>query len=133
MKIDRVAKWGLKSVGGLAVNVALLTLWVDYVGLSPALAIIPNFIIISAVGYTVTNHWIFADGVTPTTLRGHATQYTGMQAANLVGKAANYLLYLLLLPLVAYQVAWVVGAVVTFGVTFSLNRWWWTSSRRVAA
>jgi len=119
-------KWGLKSLVGLALNIALLTVWVDYVGVSPALAIFPNFVLISLLGYTVTNRWIWPDGVTPTSLSGHARQYAGMQTANLAGKAANYVLYLLLLPFLAYQTAWVAGALMTFTVTFLGNRWWWT-------
>ncbi len=125
--IRQSIKWGVKSVGGLAANIALLTLWVDYLGVHPALAIVPNFIIISAVGYTVTNRWIFPDGVSPDTARGHARQYAGMQGANLAGKAGNYLVYLVALPLVDYRIAWVAGAILTFAVTFGLNKLWWDS------
>jgi putative flippase GtrA len=120
-----IIKWGLKAAGGLAANIVLLTLWVDAVGLPPSLAIAPNFVLISATGYTVADRWIWPEGVSPTTWRGHARQYVGMQTANMAGKVANYLVYLVLLPVVAYQVAWVVGAVATFMLTFAANRWWW--------
>lgn len=122
-------KWGLKAVGGLALNVALLTVWVDVVGLNEVLAIVPNFVIISTLGYTITNRWIWPDGVSPTSPRGHARQYLGMQAANFAGKAANFAIYILLLAWVPYQVAWVLGAVLTFTVTFLLNQWWWDGRR----
>lgn len=126
--ITQVGKWFAKSLGGLVANLGLLTVWVEYVGLSPALAIIPNFVIISLAGYTVTNYWIWPDGITPKTVRGHATQYAGMQAANLGGKAANYGVYLVLIPFVDYRVAWVIGAGVTFAITFTLNKKWWERS-----
>lgn len=127
MNLVSLTKWGLKSVGGLALNVVLLTVWVEYGGLSPAIAIVPNFLIISALGYTVTNKWIWPSGVTPSGLRAHARQYLGMQAANGAGKAANYAIYLALIPHAQYQLAWVTGAILTFLVTFGLNQWWWTT------
>lgn len=123
--VVQAIKWGVKAVGGLIANLALLTVWVDYLGIHPAIAILPNFVLVSLAGYTVANHWIFPDGVTPTTWRGHATQYAGMQAAVLTSKAANFALYLLLLPFVEYRLAWVAGAIVTFALTFGLNKAWW--------
>lgn len=122
------AKWFAKSVGGLLANLALLTVWVEYAGLSPAVAILPNFVIISVVGYTVTNYWIWPNGITPSTAVGHITQYAGMQAANMGGKVANYGVYLVLIPFVDYRVAWVIGAGVTFLITFTLNKRWWERS-----
>jgi len=120
--------WGLKAVGGLAANLLLLTIWVDGVGLDPTLAIFPNFLIISAIGYTLANRYIFREGVSPVSLRSHAVQYAGMQAANLAGKAVNYVIYVALLSLLDYRVAWVVGAVATFLLTFALNKVWWERS-----
>lgn len=124
----QAVRYGVKAVGGLAANIALLTVWVDYVGLHPAVAIVPNFVIISAAGYAVMNRWVFPGGVTPTTWTGHATQYAGTQAANVGGKLANYLAYLILLPVAEYRLAWIIGAVGTFALTFGLNKWWWERS-----
>jgi len=126
--LSQAVKWGLKAVGGLAANIALLTFWVDHVGLSPEVAIVPNFVLISAIGYSVTNRWIWPDGVSPSTWVGHARQYGGMQLANLSGKLANYIFYLVLLPIVDYRLAWIVGAIVTFAITFGLNKIWWEQS-----
>lgn len=123
----RAGKWGLKAVAGLAANLLLLTLWVDGLGIPAWLAILPNFVLISLAGYTVANHWIWADGVSPESLRGHARQYAGMQLAMGTGKVANYGLYLVLLPVVDYRLAWVLGAVATFSITFSLNNHLWAS------
>jgi putative flippase GtrA len=133
MRLVSLLKWGAKALAGLALNIALLTVWVDYVGLSEALAIIPNFLIISALGYVVTNRWIWPEGVTPDTITGHARQYLGMQAANGTGKVANYAIYLVLLSWVPYQLAWVIGAVLTFAVTFALNHWWWSGRTNTSA
>lgn len=128
----QIVKWGLKSVGGLLANILLLTLWVDDIGLSPEVAIVPNFFLISAVGYTVTNRWIFPNGVTPTTVPGHIRQYAGMQTANLTGKLGNYVIYLLLLPVVDYRVGWVLGAIATFVITFLGNKLWWDRGSAVS-
>jgi len=121
-------RWGVKSVGGLLVNLALLTVWVDVVGLSPALAIVPNYAILSVAGYVVTDRWVYPEGLSPGTWRGHGRQYVGQQVAMLLSKGINFVLYLVLLPVVEYRVAWVLGAVVSVVLTFSLTRWWWEAN-----
>lgn len=126
------SKWALKSVGGLLANLALLTVWVDVVGLHPAVAIVPNFVIISIAGYAITDQWIFPDGVSPQSVSEHVRQYVGMQSANIVGKAGNYGIYLIALPVIDYRAAWVLGAGVTFALSFTLNRWWWTRPSAIA-
>jgi len=124
--VGQMVRWGVSSVGGLVANIALLTLWVDIVGLHPAVAIIPNFVFISAASYLLASHWVFPDGVSPSSLVGHIRQWAGTETAMLAGKVANYIIYLVLLPRIDYRLAWIVGAVATFLVTFSLNKWWWT-------
>lgn len=121
----QLVRWGVKSVGGLVANLALLTVWVDGLGVHPALALVANFVVISLASYVVTDRWVFADGVTPTGLREHVRQWAGTEAAMLGGKVANYVLYLALLPVVDYRVAWVAGAGATFLLTYGLNKWWW--------
>jgi len=127
-----VVKWGVKAGGGLGANLLLLTVWVDIVGLPAWAAIPPNFIIISLAGYALTDRWIWPGGVSPSSWRGHLMQYLGMQAANGVGKAANYALYLVLLPVLDYRLAWVAGAGATFLLTYVLNRYWWTRGSPIA-
>jgi len=48
-----------------------------------------------------------------------------MMTVNLSGKAVNYLLYVVLLRVIDYRIAWVVGAVTVFLYTFAGNREWW--------
>jgi putative flippase GtrA len=127
-----VMKWGLKAGGGLAANVALLTVWVDGLGIQPWAAIPINFVLISLAGYTLTNRWIWPGGVSPSSWREHLRQYLGMQAANFGGKTANYALYLVLLPVADYRLAWVAGAGATFLLTYVLNRYWWTQRSAIA-
>lgn len=120
----QVVKWGCSSVGGLLANLALLTVWVEVARISPWVAIFINFAVISAVSYVLANWWIFGGNDGPTTAKGHAMQWAGMEAGMFTGKAANYLIFLVLLPLTDYRIAWTVGAVATFGLTFTLNKWW---------
>lgn len=130
MAMHRVAKWGVKSVGGLVANLLLLTLWVDGIGIPPALAIPINWVLISIAGYMVSDQWVFADlHDGDSTLREHAQRYVSMQSVMAAGKLVNYGLYILLLPVVDYRVAWVIGAVVVFAVTFNGNEAVW---RRLA-
>lgn len=121
----QIIKYACSSVGGLLANLALLTVWVDGAGIPAEYAVFINFVLISAASYGVANFWIFADGVSPSTLRGHAKQWVGMETGMFVGKAANYAIYIVLLPILDYRIAWTVGAVATFAVTFTLNKLWW--------
>ncbi len=128
MRLRELVRWGVKSVGGLAANLALLTLWVDGLGVPPQLAIVPNFVIISAVGYLVTDRWVFRDEASASGVRGHAKRYLSMQSVMLGGKAANYVIYVLLIAAsMDYRVAWALGAIVTFLGTFTGNKLLWSS------
>lgn len=126
MNLREPIAWGLKSVGGLLLNLALLTVWVEYVGLSPEIAIFPNWVLISLLGYVFTDRVVFAEAVSPVGLLANARRYLSMQGVMVVSKTANYAIYLGLMWLgVPYQLAWAVGAVVTFGVSFIGNRRLW--------
>lgn len=130
--LDReVVRWGAKSAVALGLNVALLTVWVDGVGVPAALAAPLNAVLIPPAMYVVVDRWVFAERGSPDSLRGHAKQFAGMYAANSSAKVGNYLIYLGLVELTPtpYQIAWVVGAVVMFVTSFGLNRELW---RRVA-
>jgi putative flippase GtrA len=123
----RLIRWGVKSVGGLGANLALLTVWVDGLGFAAWWAVGINWALISVAGFVVTDRWVFQTGNSPDTWCGLARRYLGMQGVMTLGKIANWLLYVALLPLVDYRAAWTVGAVATFLGTFAGNRWLWVS------
>jgi len=128
MTYIKAGKWFLKSAGGLVANLVLLTLWVDGFNLHPLAAIAINFVVISCAGYVLAMQWIFPDGMQPISVRGHLKQYIGMQLANATGKVGNIIIYAALLPVVDFRLAWLIGAVTTFGLTFGLNKVWWERS-----
>jgi putative flippase GtrA len=122
-----MVRWGIKSVGGLMANLLLLTVWVDIVGFAAWWAIGINWVLISIAGYLVADNWVFAAAESATGVGANLKRYIGMQGVMSVGKAANYIIYIALLTVVDYRIAWTVGAVVTFAVTFLGNRWLWVS------
>jgi len=124
----QAVRWGIRSVGGLLANLALLTFWVDGVGVPAWLAIVPNWVILSTLGYVVTDRWVFAGYGSPDSRLGHVRQFLGSESIMIASKAVNYGIYLGLLSLIDYRLAWVVGAVATFVLTFGGNRWWWARS-----
>lgn len=121
----QLVRWGIRAVGGLAANIVLLTFWVEHVGLAEWLAIVPNWLILSALMYGVTDKWVFAGFESASSLVGHIKQFAGSESIMLAAKGVNYGIYLGLLSLMDYRLAWIIGAVVSFGVTFFGNRWWW--------
>lgn len=121
-------RWGLKSGAALAINVALLTVWVEIGGIEPEWAALLNAAIIPPAMYAVVDRWVFSNRESPESLRGHIRQFVGMYTANSVAKIGNYGIYLTLIwASVPYQAAWVIGAVIMFLVSFGLNRRWWAA------
>lgn len=122
-------RWGLKSGVGLGINLALLTVWVDGIGIPPQVAIFINWALLSVYGYVVTHRWVFAETKSLSGLRDHARQWLGMQGILAGGKAINYVVYVALIWVgLDYRVGWVLGAVVGLVVSFGGNRRWWARS-----
>lgn len=124
--LRRAIRWGIKSVGGLVANLALLTVWVDGLGLAAWWAVGINWVVISLVGYVVTDGWVYRQTPSPSGLISNARRYVGMQGVMGLSKVANWGIYVVLLPVVDYRVAWAVGAVVTFLATFGGTRALWS-------
>lgn len=128
MSIQRqLFRWGVKSIGGLVANLALLTFWVDVVGFEAWWAVGINWILIAIAGYVLTDQWVFLSAESPGKAVGHVRQFLSMQAVMTSGKIVNYGIYLVLIPLVDYRLAWTFGAGVTFIGTFLGNRYLWTN------
>lgn len=128
MRLPSVVRWGVKSAGGLAANLLLLTLWVDGAGLPPELAVGINWVLIALVGYAVTDRWVFDSVASPDSLSGHLRQFLGMQGVMGSSKIVNYAIYVGLIQLgIDYRVSWATGAVVVFLVTYGANKRLWES------
>jgi len=119
-----LVRYGLKAVGGLVAGLALLTVWVDVVGIPPAWAALLNMALLGVIGTAVLDRWVYRETMPATSIRGFAKRFVGTQGAMLASKSVNYLVYLALLSLAPYQAAWVAGAVVSFGLSFLLTRGW---------
>lgn len=124
----RTGRWGVKAVGGLAANLALLTLWVDVVGFAAWWAVALNWVLISAAGYVITDRWVFGTMPSPSGVVANVRRFVGMQTTMGIGKFANWLIYVALLPVFDYRISWAIGAVTTFIVTFAGNRYLWVGS-----
>lgn len=117
-------RYTIKAVGGLAIGLALLTVWVDIVGIPPAWAALLNMALLGVIGTAVLDRWVYRGTRAATSLRGFAERFAGVQGSMLASKGLNYLLYLVLLPVLPYQVAWLAGAVLSFSVSYLLTRGW---------
>lgn len=118
------ARYLAQSVGGLVVGLALLSGWVEVVGIPPSIAVLLNWALLALANCLVLDRWVFP-GDHATTLRGFVTRLVGMQAAMITGKALNYIVYLVFLQVgVWYPAAWVAGAGLSFAVSLALNRRW---------
>jgi putative flippase GtrA len=124
--LPAMVRFGVKGLGGLALTVALLTVAVDVVGISRALAV-PVVVVVKLVpGYLVVDKWVFGLFDSPDGVTGHGKRGVIHYAIQWLGKGGNYLIYLALIETgVLYQGAWVVGAVVVFPLIFAANWWVW--------
>lgn len=124
-------RWGIKSGAGLGINLALLTVWADWVGIWPEVAVLINWLLLSLYGYLLSLYWVFEDVKALSGVRDHLTQWAGMQGILAGGKVVNYLVYVGLLQTTAvdYRIAWVIGAVGGLVVSFGGNWEWWTPSQ----
>jgi putative flippase GtrA len=119
-------KWGIKSVVTLSLNLALLTVWVDGLGIPAELAAAINWLTVPIVGYAISDVWVFADHESATGWRGHARRYITMITVNNTAKLGNYAIYVVLIQVgIDYRVSWVIGAVAVFALTFGGNREVW--------
>jgi len=113
-----------QSLAGLIVGLALLTAWVEVVGLRPELAVLINWLLLGIVNCLILDRWVFA-GPAASTVRDFAHRFVGYQAAMLTSKGLNYAVFVALIWAgVIYQLAWVAGAGLSFGLSLALNRRW---------
>lgn len=130
MNYREMIRYGLKSAGGLAANLVLLTVLVDGIGVPPEIAALVSIAVLSVVGYLVMDRWVYAAGDSASGA-GHVWRWLKLRAVMLSGKGLNYVLYLALLGVeirgvaVPYQVAWIIGAGVVFAWTFVGTRYLW--------
>lgn len=127
-KTRNLGRYAVKSIGGLLLNLALLTVWVDGLGVPAWAAVGINWVLVSVVGYLIVERWVFARAASPSSWTGHARQYLGMQGIMSLSKVANYGVYVALLPVLDYRLAWIVGAVLSFALSFVGNRYWFRNA-----
>lgn len=119
-------KFGAKGGTGVVVNVILLTVLVDFVGIPARWAIFVAWAITLVPGYLATDLWVFSVFPSPDTATQHGQRGTLFYAVMWIGKGLNYVIYFVLLEVgIFYQGAWVVGAIVVFPWTFGANYWLW--------
>lgn len=118
----QMVRYGIKGGVATLINVGLMALLVEVLGVGETWApIISTLILIPTYGYPVMNRFVFktADGFDLPRLG----KYT---ATIFAGNAVNYGLYVGLLSVgVWYPVAWIIGGVIVFLGTFSVNRHIW--------
>lgn len=117
-----------QALAGLLVGLALLTLWVEWGGLRPEVAVLVNWVVMGLASCAVLDRWVFPSPAA-TTPRAFARRFVGYQAAMLTGKGLNYVVFVALVWTgVLYQLAWVGGAALSFVVSLALNRRWFAQA-----
>lgn len=123
--VRQAVRYGVSAGLGLVVNVTLLVVLVEWVGLSTTTAPVVSLAVALSVTLGLTDHWVFRRHRSRD-LRTVAERTPAYLLVMLVGKAVNYGIYLALTTAgVPYPVAWVTGTGVVFVGTFSANRVVW--------
>lgn len=117
-----MVRFGLKGGVGVIVNLVLLTFFVDVVGVPAQWAVFLAWLTTLVPGYIATDKWVFKIFPSPSGVLEHGQRGGVFYAIMWGGKALNYGIYLALLHVgILYQVAWVVGALAVFPITFGVN------------
>jgi putative flippase GtrA len=114
-------RYGMKGGSTMVLNIAMMAALVEVGGVPPQWAAIASTAAVICVGYVLMHYFVFpgaAEG-------GHARRGPAYVAVIASGKLANYVLFLVLLSVVPYPVAWVLGAGVVFLGLYAVNRWLW--------
>lgn len=113
-----IIRYGAKGGSTLLANVALMSVLVELVGIPPEIAAIISTSAMVCVGYLLMHFWVFPSSNPDSHIRRGLTYY----ALILAGKAVNYVLFLALLGILPYPVAWIGGAGIVFLGLFTANR-----------
>jgi putative flippase GtrA len=116
--LREMIRYGLKGGSTLLANVSLMSVLVEIVGLPPEIAAILSTTAMTVVGYLLMYHWVFPSSDPDSHLKRGVTYYLLI----FTGKAVNYVLFLALLAVVPYPVAWIGGAGIVFLGLFTANR-----------
>lgn len=116
--LREMVRYGAKGGSTMVANIGLMSLLVELGGVPPELASICSTTVMTAVGYLLLHVWVFPSS----SPESHAKRGLTYWAVIMSGKALNWLLFVALLAVVPYPVAWVFGAGVVFLLLFSANR-----------
>lgn len=124
--VAEIVKYGITGFSGLVANLLLLSLFVETEVFSKSIAALVSMSLVLLGSFVLTDRWVFTEPIGSHSTVGPAHRGSAYYAVMLGGKGLNYALYLLLLEgNVWYPVAWVVGSVIAFFGTFSVNRILW--------
>jgi len=117
-------RYGLKGGFFVALNIALQVALVESGLLSPPIAAALSTALMPLGGYVVMNRFVFRSSASG--VRGHAKRFVQYSGVILSSKVANYGIFLALFAVgVWYPVAYLLGAIAVFFLTFAVNRRLW--------
>lgn len=128
----QMVKYAIKGGTGMIVNVILLTIVVDIIGISKALGVPVVWVATLIPSYLFVDRWVFKLFPSPDGLTANVERSLAFYSIMWSGKGINYLLYLALIQFgFWYQAAWIAGAIVVFPFNFAANRWVWEQNLRL--
>jgi putative flippase GtrA len=116
--VIELVRYGLKGGSTMLGNLVLMALLVERGGLPPEVAAVLSTGTMICVGYLLMQYWVFPGG----DVDSHRKRGVAYVLTILGGKAVNYVLFVGLLAVLPYPLAWVGGAGIVFLGLFSANR-----------
>ncbi len=111
-------RYGVHSIGGFALNVALLAVLVELAGMHAAVAPILSVAVTFLVCFPVADQWVFSNRNGP--LHRRFVAYISVLTS---AKAISYVGYVVLLLVgLHYLVAWLVASCVVFLTSYRSHR-----------
>jgi putative flippase GtrA len=119
-----VLRFAITGGSGLIINLLLLAVLAEIGSVPQRLAAIVSTGLVLLGGFLLTDNWVFSEASTDkSTVTDRSLGYFVVMIS---GKLVNYVLFLVFLSIgVPYLLAWVLGSVLVFLLTFTGNRLFW--------
>jgi putative flippase GtrA len=123
-QITRISRYAGTGGVGLILNITLLMVMTELFEINEIPAALISAFITLIITYNLTNKLVFRTD--SSRFRRHRDRIPRYYMIMALGKAANFVVYILLLGLEFwYPIAWVVGSMLAFIGTYTLNSFIW--------
>lgn len=128
--VGQLLRYGATGASGLAINVVVLMALIEIIKLPKTDSAIISAGVTLGVTFVMSERWVFQAYVADD-VRTVVSRIPVYYVVMIAGKTVNFGIYVILLGIgVWYPLAWIIGSVLVFALTFLANRFAWKRTTR---